>query len=160
MVRLGIGMYGLSPDRGSLGDATASFGLVPAMTLTSKLVQVKKAPKGSSVGYGGTAVLEEDTYIGVVMLGYADGIPRVATSAAGVSFGGVKAPLLGRVSMDQITVDLGLETTAKAGDYVTVFGEGGYSVDDWATASGTINYEVVTRVASRVPRVYTEDAEQ
>ena len=74
-------MYGLSPDRGSLGDATASFGLVPAMTLTSKLVQVKKAPKGSSVGYGGTAVLEEDTYIGVVMLGYADGIPRVRSCA-------------------------------------------------------------------------------
>ena len=91
--RLGIGMYGLSPDRGSLGeDATDSFGLVPAMKLKAKLVQVKKAPKGSAVGYGGTAVLEQDTHLGVVLLGYSDGIPRHASSARGVSFDGAKAP--------------------------------------------------------------------
>ncbi len=160
IVRLGIGMYGLSPDRGSLGDATDSFGLLPAMTLKAKLVQVKKAPKGSAVGYGGTEVLQQDTHLGVVLVGYSDGIPRHASnSSAGVSFNEVKAPLVGRVSMDQISVDLGPDTTAKAGDYVTVFGGGGkdgglYSIDDWATACHTINYEFVTRIASRVKRIY------
>jgi alanine racemase len=126
------------------------------MKLQAKLVQVKKAPKGSAVGYGGTAVLEQDTHLGVVILGYSDGIPRHASSAVGVSFNGVKAPLVGRVSMDQITVDLGPNSTAKAGDYVTVFGgnDGGYSIDDWANACQTINYEFVTRIACRVSRVY------
>ena len=160
IVRFGIGMYGLSPDRGMLGDATDSFGLRPAMQLKAKVVQVKKVSKGSAVGYGGTQVLKEDTHLGVVMLGYSDGIPRHATSAVGVSFNGVKAPLVGRVSMDQISVDLGAATpTVKAGDYATVFGgvDGGYSIDDWANACKTINYELVTRIARRVRRVYSEE---
>ena len=159
IVRLGIGMYGLSPDRKMLGDATESFGLRPAMKLKAKLVQIKKASKGSAVGYGGTQVLEEDTYLGVVILGYSDGIPRHASNAVGVSFNGVKAPLVGRVSMDQISVDLGPNPIAKAGDYVTVFGgnDGGYSIDDWANACKTINYELVTRIARRVRRVYSEE---
>lgn len=157
MVRLGIAMYGLSPDVKTLGDAS-KYSLKPAMTLKAKLSLVKHAPKGSAVGYGGTAVLENDTILGVVVLGYSDGIPRNSDASAGIWFDGKKAPLVGRVSMDQFVVDLGLESTATSGDYVTVFGttsEGtGYSIDEWASASSTINYEIVTRIASRVPRIY------
>jgi len=87
-------------------------------------------------------------------MGYADGIPRSTTSKAGVWIGDNRAPLVGRVSMDQFVVDLGPITTARAGDYVTVFGGEGYSIDEWAAAAGTINYEIVTRIASRVPRIY------
>ena len=154
IVRFGIGTYGLSPDVNALGSAS-DYGLRPAMTLKGKLALVKKAPRGSAVGYGGTAVLEQDTYLGVVVLGYSDGIPRNAGLGAGVSIHGKKAPLVGRVSMDQFVVDLGPETSAVAGEYVTLFGAvDGYSIDDWARASGTINYEIVTRIASRVPRIY------
>ncbi len=151
LLRLGIAMYGLSPDVNTLGN---NFGLKPAMTLRAKLALVKEAPAGSAVGYGGTAILKNDTKLGVVVLGYSDGIPRNATSDAGVSFAGARAPLVGRVSMDQFVVNLGISSEAKSGDYVTVFGEDGYSIDEWASACGTINYEIVTRIAPRVHRIY------
>lgn len=153
MVRLGIAMYGLSPDVSTLGDAS-KYSLKPAMTLKAKLSLVKKAPKGSAVGYGGTAILERDTQLGVVVLGYSDGIPRGTSHTAGVSFDGVRASLVGRVSMDQFVVDLGPDSHASAGDYVTVFGGDSYSIDEWASAASTINYEIVTRIASRVHRIY------
>ena len=151
LVRLGIAMYGLSPDIKTLGS---NFGLKPAMTLKAKLALVKNAPKGSVVGYGGTATLEKDSKLGVVVMGYSDGIPRNASSHAGVALDGKRAPLIGRVSMDQFVVDLGADSHAVSGDYVTVFGEGSYSIDEWAEACGTINYEIVTRIASRVNRIY------
>ncbi len=157
MVRLGIAMYGLSPDVTTLGDA-AKFALKPAMTLKGKLSLVKRASKGSAVGYGGTSILTEETKIGIVVLGYSDGIPRNTTSSAGVWINGERAPIVGRVSMDQFVVNLGAESSATAGDYVTVFGTtpdgNGYSIDEWAAAAATINYEIVTRIASRVPRIY------
>ena len=141
MVRLGIAMYGLSPDVSTLGSAS-QYSLKPAMTLKAKLSLVKKAPKGSAVGYGGTAILKSDTYLGVVVLGYSDGIPRRTSDAAGVSIEGVRAPLVGRVSMDQFVVDLGPQSSAQAGDYVTVFGADCYSIDEWANAASTINYKL------------------
>jgi alanine racemase len=155
MVRLGIAMYGLSPDVTTLGDGK-KYSLKPAMTLKAKLSLVKFAPAGSAVGYGGTAILKNDTHLGVVVMGYSDGIPRNTSSQAGVNAHGVKAPLVGRVSMDQFVVDLGSESKAVAGDYVTIFGNGDvdYSIDEWASAAGTINYEIVTRIASRVERIY------
>ena len=152
-VRLGISMYGLTPDLATLGSGS-DFGLTPAMSLHAKLALVKRAPIGSAVGYGGTSVLEEETQLGVVVLGYADGIPRNAGKGAGVSINGERFPLVGRVSMDQFVVDLGANSQAKAGEYVTVFGDNGYSIDEWAQASSTINYEIVTRIATRVPRIY------
>jgi alanine racemase len=91
----------------------------------------------------------------VIVMGYADGLPRSASNIAGVLHNSKKAPLVGRVSMDQCVVDLGADSTAKAGDYVTIFGPDGYSADDWGKASGTINYEITTRIATRVPRIYT-----
>ena len=159
IIRWGIGLYGLSPDVNNIGDSI-SIGLKPAMKLKAKLNLVKKVKAGSTVGYGATAIVKEDTNLGVVTLGYADGIPRNANNLAGVFVCGKRAPLIGRVSMDQFVVDLGIEPLAKTGDEVIVFGagnDGEYTIDEWAKACGTINYEIVTRIGPRVPRIYTRE---
>jgi len=112
------------------------------------------------VFYGASAIVTHDTKLGVVAIGYADGIPRNANSSAGVWVAGKRAPLIGRVSMDQFVVDLGATSLAKTGDEVIVFGNGNqneYTVDEWAKACGTINYEIVTRIGPRVPRIYTRE---
>ena len=156
IVRWGIGLYGLSPDVNTLGDS-AMFNLKPAMKLKAKLHLVKNAEAGALVGYGGSATVAKNTKIGIVAMGYADGIPRNTSDLAGVFVDGHRAPLLGRVSMDQFVVNLGATSNAKTGDEVVVFGDGAlgeYTVDDWASACGTINYEIVTRIGPRVPRIY------
>lgn len=155
MVRTGIAMYGLTPDLNSMGTSK-SLGLKPAMTLRAKLHLVKDVPAGSPVGYGATEKTKSDTKLGLVAMGYADGIPRVAKNA-GVFIDGKRAPIIGRVSMDQFVVDLGGVSKAQSGDWVTVFGPGDngeYTADDWGSASGSINYEIVTRIGPRVPRIY------
>jgi len=159
IIRWGIGLYGLSPDINNLGDSK-SLNLKPAMRLKAKLHLVKAVKAGVSVGYGGTAITKSDTKLGVVTLGYADGIPRNANNLAGIFVAGNRAPLIGRVSMDQFVVDLGINSLAKTGDEVIVFGDGAggeYTADEWAKASGTINYEIVTRIGSRVPRIYLRE---
>lgn len=153
IVRLGIAMYGLSPDVNFMGGSE-KLGLQPAMTLKSELHLVKSVPKGSPVGYGGTAITERDTKLAIVSMGYSDGIPRSATNKTGVFVAGKRAPIIGRVSMDQFVVDLGPDSTAQSGDTAEVFGSKGYSIDEWASACQTINYEIVTRISPRVPRVY------
>ena len=153
IVRLGIAMYGLSPDVKTMGSSQ-DLDLEPAMTLKAEIHLVKRVPAGSPVGYGGTQITARDTKLAVITIGYADGIPRNASSAVGVFAAGRKAAIIGRVSMDQFVVDLGADSNAVAGEVVEVFGPLGYSIDDWAGASGTINYEIVTRIASRVPRIY------
>jgi alanine racemase len=155
MVRVGIAMYGLSPDVKSLGDS-AILGLKPAMELRAKLHLVKTVPANTPVGYGATAYTTAETKLGVVAMGYADGIPRIS-QGAGVFVDGKRAPIIGRVSMDQFVVDLGVDSGASTGDWVVVFGDGTtgeYTADDWGAASGTINYEIVTRIGPRVPRIY------
>ena len=155
MVRVGIAMYGLSPDVKTLGDSS-SLGLKPAMQLRAKLHLVKTVPANSPVGYGATAFTTAETKLGVVAMGYADGIPRIA-QGAGVFVNGKRAPIIGRVSMDQFVVDLGAESNAATGDWVIVFGDGStgeYTADDWGAASGSINYEIITRIGPRVPRIY------
>ncbi|MEN9380772.1 MAG: hypothetical protein RIR99_606 [Actinomycetota bacterium] len=155
MVRTGIAIYGLTPDVKTLGSS-ASLGLASAMTVRAKLHLVKEVPAGSPVGYGATAVTDRDTKLGVVAMGYADGIPRVA-QGAGIFFQGNRAPIIGRVSMDQFVVDLGPDSPAISGDWVEIFGDGsdgGYTAEDWGSASGSINYEIVTRIGPRVPRIY------
>jgi len=155
MVRTGIAMYGLTPDLKNMGTSK-SLGLKPAMTLRAKLHLVKDVPAGSPVGYGATEITKSDTKLGLVAMGYADGIPRVAKSA-GVLAQGQRAPIIGRISMDQFVVDLSLTSSAQSGDWVTVFGPGDsgeYTADDWGSASGSINYEIVTRIGPRVPRIY------
>jgi len=155
LVRTGISLYGLTPDLKNLGDSKA-LGLAPAMQLRAKLHLVKSVAAHTPVGYGATAHTDKQTKLGVVAMGYADGIPRVA-QGAGVFIDGVRAPIIGRVSMDQFVVDLGPGSQAKSGDWVIVFGDGTrgeYTADDWGAASGSINYEIVTRIGPRVPRIY------
>jgi len=154
-VRTGIAMYGLSPDVKTLGDS-GGLGLKPVMQLRAKLHLVKEVPAGAPVGYGATEFTKSKTKLGVVAMGYADGIPRIAHDA-GVFVNGGRAPIIGRVSMDQFVVDLGADSTAQSGDWVIVFGDGAkgeYTADDWGAASGSINYEIVTRIGARVPRIY------
>jgi alanine racemase len=148
-------MYGLSPDVKSLG-ISKSLQLKPVMQLRAKLHLVKEVEAGIPVGYGATEFTKEKTKLGVVAMGYADGIPRVAHDA-GVFINGRKAPIIGRVSMDQFVVDLGPDSSAHSGDWVIVFGDGSqgeYTADDWGAASGSINYEIVTRIGPRVHRIY------
>ena len=147
MVRVGLAMYGMSP----LGR---DHNLRPIMKVRAKLVVVKELPAGHPIGYGATVITKEATKIGIVGVGYADGIPRNAVGA-GVTFNGQSAPLIGRVSMDQIAVDLGSNTEAKSGDWVTVIGEN-YDIYDWAKACQTITYEITTRISGRIPRTYIE----
>ena len=159
IIRSGIALFGLSPDIKTIGDSS-SLGLKPAMKLKAKLNLVKDVKAGASVGYGGTAVIKSDTKLGVVALGYADGIPRNTNNLAGVFVDKKRAPIIGRVSMDQFVVDLGITSTAKTGDEVIVFGDGSsgeYTVDEWAKAANTINYEIITRIGPRVPRIYPRE---
>ena len=114
MVRTGIAIYGLTPDVNTLGTS-AFLGLKAAMTLRAKLHLVKDVPAHSPVGYGATATTQRDTKLGIVAMGYADGIPRTA-QGAGIFVHGKRAPLIGRVSMDQVVVDLGPYSQAIACD--------------------------------------------
>jgi alanine racemase len=155
MVRTGIAMYGLSPDVTTLGDSQ-SLGLRPAMQLRAALYLVKDVPAHTPVGYGATEYTSGDTKLGVVAMGYADGIPRIAHNS-GIWSAGRRAPIIGRVSMDQFVVDLGPDSKATSGDWVVIFGNGShgeFTADDWGAASASINYEIVTRIGPRVPRIY------
>lgn len=153
MVRLGIGIYGLSPfeDRSS-----AALGLVPALRLSASIAAVKRVPAGSGVSYGLDHRTSGESMLALVPLGYADGIPRSASGRGPVSINGVSYPIAGRIAMDQFVVDLGRDTAA-IGDRAVLFGdptEGIPSADEWATAAGTINYELVTRLGGRIERVW------
>lgn len=155
MVRTGIAMYGLSPDVKTLGNSQ-SLVLRPAMQLRAAMYLVKDVPANTPVGYGASESTTADTKLGVIAMGYADGIPRIA-HGAGVWSAGKKAFSIGRVSMDQFVVDLGAQSKAQSGDWVVIFGNGShgeFTADDWGAASQTINYEIVTRIGPRVPRIY------
>ena len=153
LVRPGIAVYGLSPVP-QLG-APADFGLTPAMTLTARLANVKRVPAGQGVSYGHAYRTSQETVVGLVPLGYADGIPRNASNVGPVSVAGVRRTVAGRVCMDQFVIDLGPDSTSEAGDPVVLFGAdpAGPSAQDWADVTGTISYEIVTRIGPRVPRV-------
>ena len=164
LVRLGISMYGLSPDVKTMGNSI-ELNLKPALKLRAKIHLVKDVPAGSQVGYGGTYITKVDTKLGVIAMGYADGVPRNANSLAGVLVGNKMSPIIGRVSMDQFVVDLGKESQSRAGDWAYLIGsEKGdsytsdrcYTADSWAAACGTINYEIVTRLGPRVKRIYID----
>ena len=150
-VRIGIGLYGLSPfdDRSS-----AELGLRPAMTLRGAVAAVRRVPAGSGVSYGYDHRTNHDTTLALVPLGYADGIPRQASGRGPVAINGQRFTVAGRVAMDQFVVDVG-DAHVAVGDEVVLFGDptlGVPSATEWANAAGTINYEIVTRVGNRVPR--------
>jgi len=155
LVRPGLAVYGLSPVP-TLGDPQ-SFGLTPAMTLSAVLAVTKEVPAGQGLSYGHHYVTSRATTVGLVPMGYADGIPRNATNLGPVSVGGTRHTVSGRVCMDQFVIDLGPQSGAQAGDPVTLFGTGESgepTAQDWAQATGTISYEVITRIGARVPRIY------
>lgn len=150
-VRIGIGLYGLSPfeDRDS-----ADLGLRPAMTLRAAVAAVRRVPAGAGVSYDHVYRTEHETTLALVPLGYADGIPRQASGRGPVRIGGRRFTVAGRVAMDQFVVDVG-DAEVSVGDEVIVFGDptlGRPSATEWADAAGTINYDIVTRIGPRVPR--------
>jgi len=150
LVRPGIAVYGLSPV------PPERFGLVPAMTLRSTVALAKRVPAGSGVSYGHVHVTGAETGLALVPLGYADGVPRAGSSVGPLWLGGRRRTVAGRVCMDQFVVEVGDDPVA-VGDEVLLFGPGRSgepTAQDWADATGTIPYEIVTRVGARVPRTY------
>jgi len=146
-VRPGIMLYGASPFAEKTGD---EIGLLPAMTLESKLISVQFVRKGEGVGYGARFIADRDMKIGIVACGYADGYPRHADTGTPILVGDQLTRTLGRVSMDMLSVDLTPVPTAHVGSNVTLWGVG-LPVEHVATACGTISYELLTALAPRVP---------
>jgi len=154
LVRPGLAVYGISPVPTVAGPAR--LGLRPAMTLRSRVALAKEVPAGSGVSYGHRYTTSRRTRLALVPLGYADGVPRNATNVGEVLLGGRRRRISGTVCMDQFVVDVGDDEVA-AGDDVVLFGPGDAgepTAQDWAEATGTISYEIVTRLGSRVPRTY------
>ncbi|WP_394752401.1 alanine racemase [Crenothrix sp.] len=145
-VRPGVMLYGISPFSDRAGQ---SLGLQPVMSLHSHLIAVKPIEKGETLGYGGSWRCEEDTLVGVVAIGYGDGYPRYAKSGTPVLVNGQRAPLIGRVSMDMITVDLAGQPHAKPGDPVLLWGNE-LPVEEIADCANTIPYTLVCGITQRV----------
>ena len=148
-VRVGLACYGLEPVAG------LDHGLEPAMTWAANIINVKPIKKGESSCYGLTWTAPADGYLAVVPVGYADGLPRSIQGSLEVTISGKSYPHVGRVSMDQIVVDLGENPFGVSpDDEVIIFGEGGQSATQLADAAGTINYEIVCRPTGRTKRTY------
>jgi alanine racemase len=154
LVRVGLASYGLDPAPGHTPD----LGLRPAMTVRAMLAQTKPLAAGASVSYGHTWTAETATSVGLVPVGYGDGVPRHASNVAEVMVDGKRRAIRGRVCMDQFVVDLDGDLPAAGGE-VVLFGPGQHgepTAQDWAEASGTISYEIVTRVGGRMTRRYVD----
>ncbi len=152
LVRVGIATYGINPAPGLTHDVT----LAPVMTLRARLASVKRVPAGTGVSYGHTFTTDRETTLGLLPLGYGEGVPVTGSGRLSGGWRGERIAQVGRVCMDQIVVDLG-DREARRGDVVTLFGSGSDgepTAEDWAVAAGTIAYEIVTRVGGRVVRTY------
>lgn len=146
MSRVGAGLVGIDPS--------GTTALEPAMSLTAPLVQVRRVRSGTAVGYGHEHRTPRATHLGLVPLGYADGLPRAASGRAEVLVRGARRPVVGRISMDQVVVDLG-PAGAEPGETVTLFGPGRAgepTAAEWAAWAGTIEHELVTGIGARVVR--------
>jgi len=156
LVRIGIAAYGIDPDTGVA--ALAGIRLRPVMRLRAQLTNVKVVDAGAGVSYGHTWHAATRTTLGLVPLGYGDGIPRHAGNTAEVAWRDGRAAIRGRICMDQFVIELGdADTRAEVGQEVTLFGSGDHgepTAADWAAWCGTIGYEIVTRIGARVPRIY------
>lgn len=150
MVRIGIALYGLSPFS---DNRAAEFGLKPVMTAEATVVQTKRVQAGEGVSYGYLYRTERETTLALVPVGYAEGLPRNASGSAEVTINNKNYKILSRIAMDQFVVDVG-DASISPGDRVVIFGDGGPTADDLATAAGTINYEIVTRIGSRFNREF------
>ena len=154
-IRPGIAVYGSAPDFPE--RSAADWGLLPTMTLTSKIIGVQNLVAGDTVGYGSSFTATQAMRIGVVACGYADGYPRHCTTGTPVLIGGVRTRMVGRVSMDMITVDLSPVPQAGMGSEVTLWGRASndvvLSIDEVAHSGGTVGYELMCALAQRVPVV-------
>jgi alanine racemase len=158
LVRCGIAIYGCDP----MNQDPEAHDLEPALELRSYVAAVKRALQGDSAGYGRRFISPQETWIATVPIGYADGIRRALTNNCDVLIAGRRYPLVGTVSMDNITVDLGPEQVGIEGEPVTIIGRDGperQTAEDLARRIATINYEVLTGISRRVPRVYHRDGE-
>jgi alanine racemase len=158
MVRCGIAVYGGDP----MNLDPEPQGLEPALTLSSYVATVKAASAGDSAGYGRRFVADRETYIATAPIGYGDGISRGLTNNGDVLIGGRRYPLVGTVSMDNITIDVGPLPVVEVGEQVTLIGVDGserQTAEDIAARLGTINYEVMCAISARVPRRYHHDGE-
>ena len=147
-VRPGIMLYGVSP---LIGQSAEQLALRPVMTLQSAIIAVKQVSKGETVGYGGDWICPEDMPVGVIAIGYGDGYPRQMRPGAPVLINGRRMPLIGRVSMDMITVDLRSQPKTKIGDPVVLWGKG-LPVEEVAPYANTIGYTLLCGVTPRIPR--------
>lgn len=155
MVREGIALYGLTPDKALDGRVD----LKPAMSLKTVVSMVKTMHKGDTLSYGRTVTLKEDTRVATVCIGYADGYPRSLSGKGYMLVNGKKAPILGRVCMDQLLLDVTHIDNVEMGTEVTVFGTDGNCVlpaEEVASLCGTIHYELICVLGKRVPRVYKQ----
>ena len=153
MVRCGVAIYGLDPFQRDAAD----HGLDPALTLESYVAQVKRFEPGDSAGYGRTWRAPRPTSVGVIPIGYGDGVRRALSNNAEVLIGGRRHPLVGTVSMDNVTVDLGAETAVEAGDPVVLIGaqaDERISCEEVARRLDTINYEITCGLSARVRRMH------
>jgi alanine racemase len=158
LVRCGIAIYGCDP----MHEDPGAQDLEPALELRSYVAAVKRAQQGDSAGYGRRFISPGETWIATVPIGYGDGIRRALTNNCDVLISGRRYPLVGTVSMDNITVDLGPDPVAREGEPATIIGRDGeesQTAEDLARRIGTINYEVLTGISRRVPRVYHRDGE-
>jgi len=156
LVRCGIAVYGCDP----LNEDPLLHGLEPALELSSYVAAVKPAAPGDSAGYGRRWVASGETWIATVPVGYGDGIRRALTNDCDVIIGGRRYPLVGTVSMDNITVEVASPDVVRCGDPVTIIGADGserVTAEELARRIGTINYEILCGVSARVPRVYHRD---
>jgi alanine racemase len=154
LVRLGIAAYGLTPAPEVV--SSAELGLVPAMTVHGSVVMAKDLVPGAGVSYGHTFVADRPMHVALVPMGYGDGIPRHASSTAAVQIRGLRAPVLGRICMDQFVVEA---PGAEAGDEVVLLGtgrDGEPTAQDWADWCDTISYEIVTRMGGRQVRRWVD----
>ena len=144
-IRPGLMLYGVSPLPANIEVG----GILPVMTLQSSLIAIREIAAGEAVGYGGAWVSENKTTIGVVAIGYGDGYPRHAPNGTPVLINGRRVPLIGRVSMDMITVDLGTDSNEQVGDLATLWGKG-LPVEEVAEFATTIPYELLCNITRRV----------
>jgi len=147
-VRPGLALYGVSPFP---GESSADFGLIPAMTLASTVITVRRVPRGETVGYGGTWAAERDSRIAILAGGYGDGLPRCLATGTPVLVNGRRAPLVGRVAMDMIAVDVTELPEVEVGTRCVLWGRG-LEVTEIAGHAGTVAYELLCGVRARVPR--------